>query len=79
MEIKARKAWGEYYEVVVKTSNTTVVEDMFTWEQVNQMAVDFVEDTILQNSYQDEIIQRLIAVGLIDVEQLREYMADLEE
>ena len=74
------KSWGKgsdpKYEVVVSTEGGIVSEDWLTQEEVDSLAVDFLEDTVLNGVTRDGVVSRLIEVGVIDKELLVEYLEE---
>jgi len=74
------KSWGKEgdpkYEVVVSTEGGMVSEDWLTQEEVDSLAVDFLEDTVLNGLTRDGVVSRLIEVGVIDKELLVEYLEE---
>jgi len=74
------KSWGRdddpKYEVVVSTEGGMVSEDWLTQEEVDSLAVDFLEDTVLNGLTRERVVSRLIEVGVIDKELLVEYLEE---
>lgn len=74
------KSWGresdQKYEVIVSTEGGMVSEDWLDQEEVNSLAVDFLEDTVLNGVTRDGVVSRLIEVGVIDKELLVEYLEE---
>lgn len=74
------KSWGgesdPKYEVIVSTEGGMVSEDWLTQEEVDSLAVEFLEDTVLNGITRGEVVSRLIEVGVIDKELLVEYLEE---
>lgn len=74
------KSWGRgsdpKYEVIVSTEGGMVSEDWLTQEEVDSLAVDFLEDTVLNGVTREGVVSRLIEVGVLDKELLVEYLEE---
>jgi len=74
------KTWGRdrdpKYEVFVTTEGATVSEDWLTQEEVDSLAAEFLEDTVLNGVTREGVVSRLIEVGVLDKELLVEYLEE---
>lgn len=74
------KSWGREsdlkYEIIVSTEGGMVSEDWLTQEEVDSLAVDFLEDTVLNGVTREGIVSRLIEVGVLDKELLVDYLEE---
>lgn len=83
MDIKV-KAWRGYKEdirfaVIVDVDNARVEEDWLSQEEVDSLALSFIEDTVLHDVCRDGVIERLIGIGLIDLEMIMDYAKEIED
>lgn len=69
----------QYYALTVNTNDAKIIEDWLTQSDVDSMAVDFLDNTVLHNVWRNEVIQRLVDLNVIDIDMMREYLEDLEE
>lgn len=66
---------GEYHKVFnvkVNASNASIDEDMDEADVV-EMCLKLVDDTILDNVYSNQIVEKLVEVGLITDEMIKDY------
>lgn len=74
------KSWGREgdikYEVLVSTEGGMVSEDWLTQEEVDSLAVEFLEDTVLNGVTREGVVSRLIEVGVLDKELLVEHLEE---
>ena len=74
------KSWGresdQKYEVIVSTEGGMVSEDWLAQEEVDSLAVEFLEDTVLKGVTRGGVVSRLIEVGVLDKELLVEYLEE---
>ena len=78
MEIEAH-AWGtnwEYFDLYVKTDNATISEENLSYEEAVNLAIGFLEDTVLLRATRVDIIDRLIEADVLDEEMIAEWMKD---
>lgn len=85
MEIKAKASkmfyGGEYHKIFnlkVSCSNATIDEDVDE-KDVISLVLDLVNQTILDNVYWNQVVEKLVEAGLIDNKQILEYVESLEE
>jgi hypothetical protein len=82
IEAKSSKLFygGEYHKMFymkAQSSNATIEEDIDE-AGVIDMCLKLVDDTILDNVYSNQIVEKLIEVGLISEEMIREYLEGLD-
>jgi len=78
MDIDARR-WGyntDYYDITIKSENTTVVETGFDQEQVDEIATSFLNDTLLAPLSNWEVIDKLIEVGILSEDQINSWFKE---
>jgi hypothetical protein len=82
IEVKSSKLFyggtnHKVFNVKVNSSNATIDEDMDEADVV-QMCLNLVDDTILDNVYSNQIVEKLVEVGLISNEMIQEYLQGLD-
>jgi len=79
MEIKVKSySWSDDITVIVECDNVKLNEEM-SKKEASELAVSFLEDTLLDNCWQSEVIGKLIEVGIITHEQILEYVEESGE
>ena len=85
MDIQAKSSkmfyGGEYHKIFnlkVSCSNAVIDEDVDE-KDVTSLVLSLIDQTILDNVYWGQVIEKLVEVGLFDNKQIREYVEDLEE
>lgn len=81
MEIRTY-SWGthgEYFDVHVKTDTVCVSEGGLTYSEVADLAVRFLEDTVLAGVTRCDVINRLIEADILDEELIKEWKEDVCE
>lgn len=82
MEIKANHSklfYGGTYHNTVELKfigDFGYIQEDFGEEEVNNLVVCLIEDTILHNCWQSEVVGKLIEAGIITHEQILEYVAE---
>lgn len=80
MEIKVTRHRGlghtTNYDIKVVHEGATIQTDWLSEKEVGDLAVSFLEDTLLDNCWQSEVVGKLIEAGVITHEQILEYVAE---
>lgn len=79
MEIKVKSySWSNDVTVIVECDNVKLNEEM-SKKEASELAVSFLEDTLLENCWQSEVIGKLIEARIITHEQILEYVEESGE
>lgn len=73
------RSWGthgEYFDVHVKTDTVCVSEGGLTYSEAADLAVRFLEDTVLAGAARCDVINRLIEADILDEEMIKEWKED---
>lgn len=80
MEIEV-KTWtanhGRIYDVKVKAWGCMVFEEM-TQDEVDDLAIRFLDDTVLNLVPIHDIVAKLVEKGVVDKEMIEEYLEELK-
>lgn len=72
----AHGEYGEYFDVHVKTDTACVSEENLTYSEAADLAVRFLEDTVLAGATRCDVINRLIEADILDEELIKEWKED---
>ena len=76
MKIDVRP-WGgrdTNYCLIIESGGNRLEEDYLTQEEVDNLSVEFLNDTLLSKLNRYEIIDKLIEVGLLDKEVINDWL-----
>jgi len=68
----------KHFDITV-SGNGCQIYDTLEPKEAYQLAVEFLEDTLLYNCWQSEIVGKLIEAGVITHEMILEYVAESGE
>lgn len=83
IKVKASKmfyggVYHKFFNLQVSSANATIDEDIEE-DDVFSLVMGLLDETILSNYYHNQIVERLVEVGILTERQVLEYIQDIED
>lgn len=78
MEIDITRYKNLGHDVIFKTSSGVLLEEGVSDEQLDELAVNFLFDTVLHDVDYFDIVQKLIDADVLDEQMISSFIADKE-